>query len=55
MKFVCLNLWLGEVCTDDNADDDDDAQSMIVSGSLADKQNEKLPLSVKGLLTCSSL
>ena len=26
MKFLCLNLWLGEVCTDDddaNADDND--------------------------------
>ena len=28
MKFVCLNLCLGEVCTD-NANDDD-GQSMIV-------------------------
>ena len=34
MKFLCLNLWLGEVRTDDanNANDtnDDDRQSMIV-------------------------
>ena len=22
MKFVCLILWLGEVCTDANTDDD---------------------------------
>ena len=28
MKFLCLNLWLGEVCTDDA--NDDDGQSMIV-------------------------
>ena len=43
MKFLCLNLWLGEVCTDDaNNDDanDDDGQSMIVLGSLVDKPNE---------------
>ena len=23
MKFVCLTLWLGEVCTDGNTDDYD--------------------------------
>ena len=23
MKFLCLKLWLGEVCTDANANDDD--------------------------------
>ena len=45
IKFVCLTLCQGEVCTDDtNADDDananNDRQSMIVSGSLADKPNE---------------
>ena len=43
MKFICLTLWLGEVCTDANADDantDNDAQSMIVQGSLVDKPNE---------------
>ena len=43
MKFVCLNLWLQEVCRDDtnnaNANDDDDAQSMIVEGFLVDKPN----------------
>ena len=30
MKFICLTLWLGEVCTDANANDantnDNDAQ-----------------------------
>ena len=41
MKFLCLTLWQGEVCTDDDANDtnatnaddanaDDDGQSMIV-------------------------
>ena len=38
MKFVCLNMWLGEMCTDDandtnanNTNDDGDArQSMTV-------------------------
>ena len=35
MKFLCLTLWQGEVCTDDNANADDantndDGQSMIV-------------------------
>ena len=29
MKFLCLNLWLGEVCTDKDANDDnnDDANN----------------------------
>ena len=51
MKFLCLSLWQGEVCTDDdanyanntNADDanaNDDGQSMIVQGSLVDNPNE---------------
>ena len=44
VKFLCLNLWLGEVCTDDananNVDANNDAQSMIVQGSLVDKPNE---------------
>ena len=31
MKFLCLTLWQGEVCTDDaDADDANDGQSMIV-------------------------
>ena len=33
IKFLCLNLWLGEVCTGNANDDntnDDEAQSMIV-------------------------
>ena len=34
MKFLFLILWLGEVCTDTNADADN-AQNMIVQGSLA--------------------
>ena len=44
MKFLCLILWLGWVCTDDvNTDDAADAegaQSMIVYGSLVDKPKE---------------
>ena len=50
MKFLCLTLCQGEVCTDTNADanknvnddanndanDDNDAQSMIIWGSLVD-------------------
>ena len=48
MKFLCLTLWQREVCTDDanadaNADDanaNDDGQSMIVQGPLVDKWNE---------------
>ena len=52
MKFLCLNLCQGEVCTDnandDTNDDDananDDGQSMIVKCSLVDKPNEpKIP------------
>ena len=50
MKFLCLNLWLGEVYTDTNTDantnDADDAQSMIVQGPLVDKPNE--PKSISG-------
>ena len=54
MKFVCLKLWLEEVCTDDanDADSNDDAntkdaQSMIVLVSLVDKPNEpKIQLTV---------
>ena len=38
MKVLCLNLWLGEVCTDE--DKDNNAQRMIVQGSLVDKPNE---------------
>ena len=40
MKFLWLILWQGEVCTDANANDNDDGQSMIVKGSLVDKPNE---------------
>ena len=47
MKFLCLILWQGEVCTDTNNDADadeadaDDVQSMIVvQGSLIGKPNE---------------
>ena len=37
MKFLCLTLCQGEVCTDDT---NDNGQSMIVYGSLVDKPNE---------------
>ena len=37
MKFLCLTMCQGKVCTDDNAND---KQSMIVQGSLVDKPNE---------------
>ena len=46
MKFLCLNMWLEEVCRDNTNDNDDDAktthdrQSMILYGSLVDKPNE---------------
>ena len=46
MKFLRLTLWQGQVCTDDNthtndnANANDDRQSMIVQGSLVDKVNE---------------
>ena len=45
MMLLCLTLWLGGVCTDDDDANDDDAkdndgQSMIVNGSLVDKPNE---------------
>ena len=47
MKFLSLNLWPGEVCTDDNGDydDDDDEKSMIVLSSLVDKPNDPKGLS----------
>ena len=38
MKFLCLTLWQGEVCTDDA--NDYDGQNMIVQGPLVDKLNE---------------
>ena len=41
MKFLCLNLWLGQVCTDDT---NDGGHSMIIQGSLVDKQNNVLPV-----------
>ena len=37
MKFLCLNLWLGEVCTDDDANGDanedtnDDAKAILTN------------------------
>ena len=38
---VYINLYQGEVCTDDNnTDANDDGQCMIVEGSLVDKPNE---------------
>ena len=43
MKFLCLILCQGEVCTDNdtNTDDaNDNGQSMFVLGSLVDKPNE---------------
>ena len=44
MKFLCLTMGQGEVCTDNadtnNTDDANDGQSMIVQGSLVDKPNE---------------
>ena len=45
MRFLCLTLCQGEVCTDDNdanADANDDRQSIIVLGSLVDKPNEPI-------------
>ena len=39
MKFLCLTMCQGEVCTDDA---NDDGQSMIVQGSLVDKPNEPI-------------
>ena len=42
MKFLCLTLCHGEVCTDNDANANDadanDRQSMIVSGALVDNQ-----------------
>ena len=42
MKFLCLTMCQGEVCTDtDNTNADaNDGRSMIVFGSLVDKPNE---------------
>ena len=42
VKFLCLTLWQGEVCTDDDADDANanDGQSMIVQDPLVDQPNE---------------
>ena len=41
VKSLCLTMCQGEVCTDDNdANANDDGQSMIVYGSLVDKPNE---------------
>ena len=44
MKFLCLTIWLGGLYTDYDANThhnaNDGGQSMIVSGSLADKPNE---------------
>ena len=51
IKFLCLTMCQGEVCTDDDANDanaNDDGQSMIVSGSLVDKPNE--PKSYNGII-----
>ena len=53
MKFLCLTLCKGEVYTDDtnadanNANANDDIQSMIVLGSLVDKSNEPKSLTPK--------
>ena len=35
MKFLCLTLWLGGVCTDDD-DDDDDANDDDTSDDVKD-------------------
>ena len=42
VKFLCLTLWQGEVCTDDDDDTNanNDRQNMIVYDSLVDKPNE---------------
>ena len=53
MKFLCLNLCQGEVCTDANTsnagcrtqmmqDGNDDGQCIIVLGSLVEKPNEPI-------------
>ena len=59
VMLLCLTLWLGGVCTDNDTKDDDEAndgdtQGMIESLSV-DKPNEKLPSPVKGLPICSLL
>ena len=53
MKFLCLTLWQGEVCTDNNTNDNDandDGQSMIEKGSLVDKPIEPKIQSIPGKL-----
>ena len=41
IKFLCITLCQGEVCTDNaNADTNNDGQRTTVKGSLADKPNE---------------
>ena len=46
IKFLCLTLCKGKMCTDDadadtiDADANDDGQFMIVQGSLVDQPNE---------------
>ena len=45
MKFLCLTLCQGEMCTDNDANTNDNAnngQSMIVKGSLVDKPNKRM-------------
>ena len=50
MKFVCLHVWLGEVCTDDTNDTTNatitttihDEESMIEKGFLVDQPNEPI-------------
>ena len=58
MKFVCLTMWLGEVCTDDaNANtnaNDDNAQFMIVLCSFVEKPNEPI-ITVKGPMLWNNL
>ena len=58
MKFLCLTLWLGELCTDDNDSDSeawqqrcwamDDGKSKIVKDTSVDKPNEPKRSKVKG-------
>ena len=53
-KFLCLTLCQGEVCTDADDVNDDDAndngQSMIVQGPLVDKPNEPKKNPMEALL-----
>ena len=54
MKFLCLTLFLGEVCTDVNADTKTpNEQSMIVQGSLVDKPN--VPKTPQSYIKCTFL